>query len=60
MDLALSGALYNLTMDPYEKLAVTTGRDNYLLREFADFILGSVKSHTALPSEHCERESTEK
>jgi len=38
-------------MDPYEKLAVTTGRDNYLLREFADFILGSVKSHTALPSD---------
>jgi CubicO group peptidase (beta-lactamase class C family) len=32
-------------------VAVTTGRDNYLLREFADFILGSVKSHTALSSD---------
>jgi CubicO group peptidase (beta-lactamase class C family) len=30
-------------------VAVTTGRDNYLVREFADFILGSVKSDTALP-----------
>jgi hypothetical protein len=32
-------------------VAVTTGRDDYLLREFADVILGSVKSDMALPSD---------
>jgi hypothetical protein len=32
-------------------VAVTTGRDNHPLREFADLIIGSVKSDTALPSD---------
>ena len=32
-------------------LAVTTGRDNYLLSQFADSILGSVKSDTSLPAD---------
>ena len=32
-------------------VAVTTGRDNYLLSQFADSILGSVKSDTSLPAD---------
>ena len=32
-------------------VAVTTGRDNHPLREFADLIIGSVKSDTALHSD---------
>jgi hypothetical protein len=32
-------------------VAVTTGRDNYLLSEFADSISGSVKSDTSLPAD---------
>jgi len=40
-----------MVLPDLEVVAVTTGRDNYSLSEFADFISRSVKSDTALPAD---------